>query len=199
MTAITISINAQTYSCKCPTEHQPDLSRPPLDPSKTCEKTNLNTNIYSLVYRNDLILLWKEDLKSSTELFKALRLMRTSFHQPEPISDQCWEACSFTGKAIMSAHRQKIACCANRFRASLQGTQCSSLYLRQYFFLWCLFAHQQDRLSENVIMLLCCFSHHLKTNVYSPNSPVCTTMIIVLYKVMQSSKTLTGWCFCAPL
>lgn len=131
MTAITISINAQTYSCKCATEHQHDLSTPPLDPSKMCEKILLNTYVYSLVDGDDFDIILKRR-------FKEQHTTNTRSHPFTTLSPfqsrQCWEACSFTGKAIMSAHRQKIACCANRFRASLQGTQCSSLYHWQYFF-----------------------------------------------------------------
>lgn len=38
-----------------------------------------------------------------------------------------WQPCSLTGKAIMSAHWQQIACCANRFLSPLAGARCSSL------------------------------------------------------------------------
>lgn len=38
-----------------------------------------------------------------------------------------WQPCSLTGKAIMSAHWQQIACCANRFASALAGARCSSL------------------------------------------------------------------------
>lgn len=38
-----------------------------------------------------------------------------------------WQPCSLTGKAIMSAHWQQIACCANRFVSPLAGARCSSL------------------------------------------------------------------------
>lgn len=58
-----------------------------------------------------------------------------------------WQPCSLTGKAIMSAHWQQIACCANRFGSPLAGAWCSSLCSDNIHpLIWCLIAQHQDNL-----------------------------------------------------
>lgn len=61
-----------------------------------------------------------------------------------------WQPCSLTGKAIMSAHWQQIACCANRFLSPLAGARCSSLCSDTVHPFFNALLHSQDNLYQNV-------------------------------------------------
>lgn len=116
----------QCYSRECALERNTDLSRPP-GTLKTRMKNTLSTHASPFACRQGLFDI------SVTGVFIEQR--RASFspsslpHEPIPAQTLSWQPCSLTGKAIMSAHWHKIACCANRFLSPVAEAEasCSSL------------------------------------------------------------------------
>lgn len=98
------------------------------------------------------------------------------FYNISPIpARHIWQRCSLTGKAILSAPWQQIACCTNRFVGPPAGAQCSSLC--------CEAAHP---------FLTACFIFNLRhtlayIKIWYLKLP--SEYLLLLYRLMKSWKT----------
>lgn len=110
-----ININVQTYSCDCAIECRSDLSRPPWTSEEVWKK-------HPEHLRQPFSVQGWFDISVKRVFIEPHRAsLSHPFSTMSPFQPRhYWQACSLTGKAITSAHWQKIACCANRFGGRLK-------------------------------------------------------------------------------
>ena len=106
-----------------------------------------------------------------------------------------WQACSLTGKAITSAHWQRIACCANRFGVRLKEPN-SVHYVSDNLHSFDALLHTSRTICLKMsvfFMLFFTLSNADISFCHSRVSFISTPVIIFLYIPMQSWETLMRW------
>lgn len=100
-------------------------------------------------------------------------LLSPPFYTASPFQPRhFWQPCSLTGKAIMSAHWQQIACCANWFVGPLAGAQCSSLCSDTIHLFFDALLHSTRTIYIKMSVFFLLFFNLIQTLAFLPQSDI---------------------------